>query len=123
MKTPDVIPFEPAEKRRVLRTARDTGVLHYDDLDRLLVHACDSKPRMHALLRSLKDVVVVDARNPDDILYGAIDSQTEAASASSDDYRLYAEQVRSLRRLTRSEEVLQHASEGGGRRARVGDPA
>ena len=84
MKTPDVIPFEPAEKRRVLRTARDTGVLHYDDLDRLLVHACDSKPRMHALLRSLKDVVVVDARNPNDILYGAIDSQTQAASASSD---------------------------------------
>jgi RNA polymerase primary sigma factor len=105
MKTPDVIPFTPAEKRRVLRDAREDGRIPYDDLDRLLIDACMTQPRMTALLRSLKSVFIADARNPDDVLFGTLES-SNAGSRSRDDYRLYADQVRTLRRLTRSEEHI-----------------
>lgn len=105
MKTPDVIPFTPAEKRRLLRDARETGRLPYDDLDRLLIEACISKPKMTALLRSLKNVFIVDARNPADVLSEAIEAPSPN-SRHADDYRLYADQVRTLRRLDRSEEHL-----------------
>lgn len=106
MKTPDILPFEPAEKRRVLRVARETGVLHYDDLDRLLMKALDTEASATALVRALQNVVIVDSRNLDDLLYESIDTHAEVSAASGDDYRLFAQQVRSLRRLTRSEEHL-----------------
>ena len=103
MKTPELAPFEPAEKRRVVRDARDCGFLAYDDLDRLLLHAAETKARMTALLRSLSTVRIVDARDPDDMLKESLGAPL-AGMASSDDYRRYADQVRTLRRLTRAEE-------------------
>jgi RNA polymerase sigma factor (sigma-70 family) len=106
MKTPDIIPFEASEKRKVLRVARETGVLPYDDLDRLLLDALKTQAGKTALLRALQNVVISDSRNLDDLLYEHIDTHAEVSAASGDDYRLFAQQVRSLRRLTRSEEHL-----------------
>ena len=61
MKTPQTLPFGPSEKRKVLRLARDAGVIPYDDLDRLLIEACTSPAKLHGLLRSLRGVRLVDA--------------------------------------------------------------
>ncbi len=106
MKTPDVLPFDPAQKRSCLRAAREAGVLAYDSLDRLLVDACETPQQMASLLRSLKGVLIIDAASADDVLFEHIDANAQATSWQGDDYRLYAQQVRSLRRLTRAEETL-----------------
>jgi len=105
MKTTELLPFSPAQKRDVVRQARERGWLAYDDLDRLLIEAAGSKQRMTALLRAMKAVRIVDATDPHDILNEALELPLEVET-SADDYRRYADQVRTLRRLTRAEEHL-----------------
>ena len=106
MKIPEVIPFESVEERKVLRLARKTGVLHYDDLDRLLIEALQTEASRAKLARALEGVSLIDSRDPSDLLFEHIDFQSESSRFGSDDYRLFADQVRSLRRLSRSEEHL-----------------
>ena len=75
-------------------------------MDRLLLDALKTEAGKTALLRSLKNVVITDSRNLDDLLFEHIDTHAHVSVASGDDYRLFSQQVRSLRRLTRSEEHL-----------------
>ena len=106
MKIPEVIPFESAEKRRVLRLAREAGVLHYDDLDRLLIEALQTEASRAGLAHALRGVSLIDSRNHEDLLFEHIEFQSEKIRLGGDDYRLFADQVRSLRRLSRTEEYL-----------------
>jgi RNA polymerase primary sigma factor len=107
MKKTELVPFSPSQKRRVLRGARDTGTLPYDQLDQLLVEVSASNVGMSTLLRSLEGVRIVDSRNPDDVL--AVKIATGASSSrtwSKDELSLYNDQVRSAPRMAREEEHI-----------------
>lgn len=106
MNTPEIVTYGPAEKRRVLREARESGELSYDKLDRLLLEACSGKTKMIGLLRSLDNVRIVDSTDPNDILAEGLDEPMEGSADETDFFRLYASHVRSVRRLTRSEEHM-----------------
>ena len=64
-------PFPSRERARVLRTARGAGSIAWAELDRLLLDACETRPRMTALLRSLRGVCVVD--DGDEIFHHRLD--------------------------------------------------
>ena len=103
MKTPDIIPYGASEKRRILRTARESGVLPYDQLDRLLVDACARPEAMASLQRSLQRVRIVDSTDADllhvELAFGGLQGRSDR-----DEFRAYADAVRSVPRMTRSEE-------------------
>jgi len=106
MQTPALKPFTRSEKRAVLAEARHRGALAWSELDRLLIEACRARPRLLTLLRSLKGVRLGDAAG-DAILDQSLDlSRTVNAATDADHFALYAEQVRSLPRLTREQEYI-----------------
>jgi RNA polymerase primary sigma factor len=70
-------------------------------MDRLLVAACASKPRMTGLLSSLRGVCVVD--DGDEIMHHRLDLGAPL-EGGRDPFTRYAELVRSLPRLNRQEE-------------------
>ena len=105
MKKPDVIPYSSTEKRRILRAAREAGVLSYNRLDRFLLDACESPARLQGLLRSLKDVRIVESTDPGDMLNEPFELVVHPEDVKGRDlYGLYAERIRSMRRLSRAEE-------------------
>ncbi|GJM21757.1 MAG: hypothetical protein DHS20C15_16720 [Planctomycetota bacterium] len=105
MKTSTFVPYTPSEKRRVLEQARAQGEIAWDSLDPMLLDACSSPAKMSALLRSLSEVIITAAKNPDDVMNEDINLALPAEVLNdSDFYRQYSEQVRSLRRMTREEE-------------------
>jgi RNA polymerase primary sigma factor len=100
-------PYTPAEKRRVVREAREAGSLPWNRLDRLLVDACRTPTLLVGLLRSLKGVQLSDAEVRPDILDHTLDlSGLAVAKGDADHFNLYAEAVRSLPRLNRQEEYV-----------------
>jgi len=105
MKKTELVPFSPARKRRILREARESGQLPYDQLDQLLVEVSASNAGMTTLLRSLEGVCIIDSRDPDDVLAITIDSGTKSdRKRSKDALSLYNDQVRSAPRMARAEE-------------------
>src|SRR5215813_9672326 len=97
-------PFSPAERRRVLAEAKASGEIGWSRLDRLLLDACKTRPKLLGLVRSLGGVRLGDAAG-DEILDHPLDlSAILAAENDADHYGFYAEQVRSLPRLTREQE-------------------
>lgn len=107
MKTIEPVPYTPSERRRVLAAARQSGELPLDSLDRLLMHGCSTPTRLTALVRSLDGVFLTEAADPDDVLSKPpLSESPEELSSGVDDLRRYAELVRTLPRLTRSQEHL-----------------
>jgi len=107
MKKEGLTPYPAAEKRRVLREARDTRQLAWNRLDRLLLEACRARPKLAALLRSLHGVTVAGADDAPDILDFSLDlSGLAQAAGDTDHFNLYADAVRTLPRLTRLEESI-----------------
>ena len=100
-------PYSPAERRAVLAEAREQGAISYDRLDRLLVESARTPPKLRGLLRSLEGVKVVPSALPDDVLAGdaELDSVLDA-SLTGDLFQRYADRVRMVPRMTRSEEHL-----------------
>jgi RNA polymerase sigma factor (sigma-70 family) len=108
MLKPDIFPFDPAETSQVLRQAQASGRLPYDELDRLLLDACETEGATESLLDALASVCIVDALDPNDLLNDMLELgvATRSFATGDNDFRQYAEQTRTLRRLTRSEEHL-----------------
>ncbi|MFT7462857.1 MAG: RNA polymerase primary sigma factor [Pseudohongiellaceae bacterium] len=107
MKQPELVPFSPAEKKRVLRQALAAGTLGYDLLDQLLVEACATDDAMSALLKSLEGVRIVDSWDPEDVLAVTINrGATTKRRWSEDDLGLYNDQARSAPRMSRGQEHL-----------------
>jgi len=102
-KTKRPIPFKPAEKRRVLAEARRSGTLTWEQLDRLLVEAAVTRPRMFGLMRSLKGVSFVEGEGGDEILRHTLDLSDLAGTPGSD-FQRYAEHIRAMPRMTREQE-------------------
>jgi RNA polymerase primary sigma factor len=96
-------PFRTAERAKVLREARERGTLKWLEVDRLLVEACRSKPRMVALLRSMRGVHIVD--DGDEIFRHRLDLGAPV-EGGREAFTRYAELVRSLPRLSRQEEYV-----------------
>ncbi|MHC5210303.1 MAG: sigma-70 family RNA polymerase sigma factor [Planctomycetota bacterium] len=101
MKKQAPTPFPPRERARVLRTARERGSIAWPELDRLLLDACETAPRMTALLRSLRGVCIVD--DGDEIFRHRLDLGFPV-EGGRDAFARYSELVRSLPRMTRQEE-------------------
>jgi RNA polymerase primary sigma factor len=93
--------YTPSRRARVLRAARAAGEIRWAELDRLLIDACTSKPRLNALVRSLRGVCLVD--EGDEILAERLDLGAPV-EGRRDPFLRYAELVRSLPRMTRQEE-------------------
>jgi len=107
MKKEGLLAYTATEKRRVMREARESLALPWNRLDRLLLEACRSKPKLAALLRSLQGVQVVDAEERPDLLDHSLDlSGLALAAGDTDHFNLYADAVRTLPRLTRLQESI-----------------
>jgi RNA polymerase sigma factor (sigma-70 family) len=107
MKKEGLTPYAAGEKRRVLREAREARQLPWNRLDRLLLEACRSKPKLAALLRSLHGVTIAGSDEQPDILDFSLDlSGLAQAAGDTDHFNLYADAVRTLPRLTRLEESI-----------------
>jgi len=107
MKKEGLTPYAAAEKRRVLREAREARALPWNRLDRLLLEACRSKPKLASLLRSLHGVTIDGSDEQPDILDFSLDlSGLAHAAGDTDHFNLYADAVRTLPRLTRLEESI-----------------
>jgi len=91
----------PFERRRLLRQARETGVLAWPQLDGLLVEAARKPASLAALVRSLEGVTLLD--EGDTILATRLEL-TLPAGTGADHFGRYSDQVRRLPRLTRQEE-------------------
>jgi len=96
--------FTPSERRRAIADAKAAGEIAWSTLDRLLLDASKTRPKMLGLVRSLAGVRLGDAAG-DEILDHPLDLSAAMAMANdADHYGFYAEQVRSLPRLTREQE-------------------
>jgi RNA polymerase primary sigma factor len=99
-----VQPFTRTERRAVLTAMRDTRTLAWKDVDRLLVDACRSKPKLAALVRTLKGVRLSGAES-DDLLGPSLALMAADENAGeAEHFTLYADRVRRLPRLTREQE-------------------
>ncbi len=105
MKSDPVLAFSPSERRTTLREAREAGVLSYDKLDRLLIESAVTSTKMRGLLRSLSGVEITASERPDDMLAWREEFDLgPTGGAESDLFNRYADQVRRLPRLDRTQE-------------------
>lgn len=101
---PEPRKLKKAERDALIEEARVAGEIPYDVLDSLLLSATSSARAFKTLLEALDGVRLVDSDDPEDILNQGLTADNELPSLSRDHFGLYADQVRSVPRMTRAEE-------------------
>ncbi len=98
--------LKKAERDALIDAARARGTIPYDILDSLLLTATASSRAMKTLVRGLDGIDVVDAADPTDVLHQSMTAMGDISHTTRDHFGLYADQVRSVPRMTREEEHL-----------------